>query len=268
MQIAFIGGGVMAEAMLRRAIDAGIVAAPDVYVAEPIKERRKQVEGAHGVKATASNAEAVRGAAMVVLAVKPQVFDAVAADLHGQLDGNQTVLSIMAGVPMRKIVDSLGHPNVIRVMPNTPAQIGAGMSVWTATKSVAPDARNAAAALLGVLGREWAVSDESFLDMATAVSGSGPAYVFAFIEALIAAGASLGMPDDMAYTLAVETVAGAARLAKDAGEDPGLLRERVTSPGGTTAAGLQAMTAGEFQKTIQAAVDAGHRRAKELGGGA
>ena len=266
MRFAFIGGGVMAEAMLSRALAAHVVSAEEVCVAEPVAERREQVGKAHGVSVTAHNTEAVREAGLVVLAVKPQHFDQMAGELAGHLSGAQTVLSIIAGIPIAKIVGALKHPHVVRVMPNTPAQIGAGMSVWTATSDVPGQTREVAASLLGVLGREWYVADEAYLDMATALSGSGPAYVFAFIEGLVEAGVSVGMPREMALTLAVETVAGSARLAKESGEDPALLRERVTSPGGTTAEGLRELERGGFRTTLMEAVSAAHRRARELGG--
>ena len=263
---AFIGGGVMAEAMLSRALAAGVADAADVCVAEPIDERRAYIADAYQVSTTPRNSEAARGKELVVLAVKPQHFGHVAEELHGELHSGQTVLSIIAGMPIRRIADGLGHPDIVRVMPNTPAQIGAGVSVWTATATVSDDALSAAASLLAVLGREWRVADESYIDMATALSGSGPAYVFAFIEALIEAGVYLGMPRDMARALAVDTVTGSARLAQETGEHPALLRETVTSPGGTTAAGLMALERGGMRATVLEAVAAAHRRARELGG--
>ena len=186
--------------------------------------------------------------------------------LAGTLDAKQTALSIVAGVPLKALVEGLKHPHVVRVMPNTPARIGAGISVWTAAPAVSAEGRAAAVALLGALGREWYVDDESYLDMATALSGSGPAYVFAFIEALVEAGVGLGMPREMALALATETVAGSGRLARESGEDPAALRVSVTSPGGTTAAALAALERGGFSATIRDAVAAAHRRAIELGG--
>jgi pyrroline-5-carboxylate reductase len=266
MRIAFIGGGVMAEAMLSRAIAGGVAASSDICVAEPIASRREHLSKAYGVATVSGNAEALAGAGIVVLAVKPQHFAQVAAGLAGKLTRDQTVLSIIAGVTIETITGGLKHPHVIRVMPNTPAQIGAGMSVWTATGNLPEAARETATSLLGVLGREWYVEDESYLDMATALSGSGPGYVFAFIESLIEAGVEMGMPRDMAMTLSVETVAGAAKLAKETGENPSLLREMVTSPGGTTAEGLREMERRGFRATVLEAVNAAHRRAKELGG--
>ena len=268
MRIAFVGGGVMAEAMVSRALSAGVAAASDVCIAEPIDGRRAYLADTYKVTVTADNADAVDGAALVVIAVKPQHFGDAASVLKGKLKADQTVVSIIAGMPIKRITDDLKHPSVVRVMPNMPAQIGAGVSVWTATESVSEDAGRAAAGLLGVLGREWQVADEGYLDMATAVSGSGPAYVFAFIEALIEAGVYLGMPRDMARALTVDTVVGSARLTQETGENPAVLREMVTSPGGTTAAGLRELERGSLRATVLEAVVAAHRRARELGGNA
>jgi pyrroline-5-carboxylate reductase len=266
MRTAFIGGGVMAEAILSRALSGGVLKASDVRVAEPVDARREAVASSYGVSVTAANQSAAADADLVIVAVKPQHLDHVLADLAGKLGAMQTVLSIVAGIPIAKFTTSLSHEAVIRVMPNTPAQIGAGMSVWTATAAVPKETLETSAALLGALGQEWYVADEGYLDMATAVSGSGPAYVFAFIESLVEAGVYLGMPRDMATTLAVQTVAGSAELARGSDLSPATLREMVTSPGGTTAEALRALKAHGFQSTVLEAVTAAHRRAKELGG--
>ncbi|MDE2838054.1 MAG: pyrroline-5-carboxylate reductase [Chloroflexota bacterium] len=266
MRVGFAGGGVMAEAMLSRAIASGLCAADDVAVGEPIPARRAELSQRYGIAAHPDNTTAVNGAEMVVIAVKPQHAGHVYHDLHGALDAEQTVLSIAAGVTIRSLADGLGHDRIIRVMPNTPAQIGAGISVWTATSEVPDTARRAAASLLGTLGREWRVDSEDYLDMATAVSGSGPAYVFAFIEALTEAGVFVGMPRDMAQTLAVETTLGSARLAAESGEAAAILRERVTSPGGTTAAALRELERKGFKSALIEGVTAAFHRSQELGG--
>lgn len=266
MRVGFAGGGVMAEAMFSRAIASGLCVANDVSVGEPIAARRDELAERYSIAVHAENTPAVTGADMVVIAVKPQHISHVYDDLHGALDSEQTVLSIAAGVTIGSLTDGLGHRRIIRVMPNTPAQIGAGMSVWTATPDVSDTARSDAASLLGTLGREWRVDNEDYLDMATAVSGSGPAYVFAFIEALTEAGVFVGMPRDMAQTLAVETALGSARLASESGEAPALLRERVTSPGGTTAAALRELERRGFKSALIEAVGAAFHRSQELGG--
>ena len=268
MRTAFIGGGVMGEAMLARALATGVMTPADVCVAEPVDDRRASLASTHGVAVTADAAEAAAGAELVVLAVKPQQIAPVLEALAGSLSAGATALSIVAGVGLATLTAGLQHERVVRVMPNTPARIGAGMSVWTATPGVSAEGRAAAASLLRALGREWYVDDEAYLDMATAVSGSGPAYVFAFIEALADAGVHIGMPRDMALALATETVAGSGRLARETGEDPAALRVSVTSPGGTTAAALAELDRAGFAATIDGAVAAAHRRAKELGGNA
>ena len=266
MRTTFIGGGVMAEAIFSRALAANVLAASDVCVAEPVAARRDYIAQTYSVAVTDSNLDGVAGADLIILAVKPQQFPGVAAGIKGKLNSGQTALSIIAGLTVPSISSGLKHDAVIRVMPNTPAQVGQGMSVWMATEAVPEATREAAKALLGVLGLEWYVADEHYLDMATALSGSGPAYVFAFIESLVEAGVYMGMTRDMATTLAVQTVLGSAQLAKETGENPALLRERVTSPGGTTAEALRALESRGFRSTILEAVAAAHRKARELGG--
>jgi len=256
----------MAEAMLSRALSERVVASDAVCVAEPITDRRNYLKKTYSVPVSANNTDALHDADLVVIAVKPQHFAAVAKDMAGVLNKKQTVLSIIAGLTVSTITKTLDHDSVVRVMPNTPAQIGSGISVWTATNSVSDDAREAARTWLSVLGKEWYVADEHYIDMATALSGSGPAYVFAFIESLIEAGVYLGMPREMAHTLALQTVLGSAELATKTGENPTLLRERVTSPGGTTAEALRALEQRGFRAIILDAVVAAYRKARELGG--
>lgn len=267
MRIAFIGGGVMAEAILSRAIAQNVTVAADVVVSEPVEARRAQLAQRHAVTVAASNRDAARDASLVVLAVKPQHISHVYHDLGDQLSSAQTVLSIVAGVGIAKLSAGLNHPLIARAMPNTPAQVGAGVTVWTVSESVPAESRNVIASLLGSIGREIFVSDEVYLDMATAVSGSGPAYVFLFMEAMTEAGVHAGLPRDIAYSLVLDTVLGSAQLAKESGRHPGLLREMVTSPGGTTAEALRALERGGFRSALQEAVAAAHRKAQALGGG-
>ena len=266
MQTTFIGGGVMAEAIFSRALSADVLSTSDICVAEPVAERRNHLATTYSVAVSDDNVKAITNADLIVLSVKPQQFAAVAKALKGKLSSSQTVISIIAGLAAPSVSKSLNHDSVIRVMPNTPAQVGQGMSVWMATDAVPQDARAAARALLGVLGVEWYVADEHYLDMATALSGSGPAYVFAFIESLVEAGVYMGMPREMAVTLVVQTVLGSAQLAKETGGNPGILRERVTSPGGTTAEALRSLESHGFRSTILEAVVAAYRKARELGG--
>ena len=265
MRTTFIGGGVMAEAMLSRALAERVLIVDEVRIAEPVPTRRDYLATTYAVEVTDDNAVAVADAGLIVLSIKPQQFSSVAVELRGKLSEEQAVLSIIAGLTVKSISKGLKHDAVIRVMPNTPAQVGQGMSVWTATSAVSPGAREIAQSMLGALGQEWYVGDEHYLDMATAISGSGPAYVFAFIEALVDAGVYMGMPRDMATTLAVQTVLGSAALAKETNESAATLRERVTSPGGTTAVALREFEKRGFRSAVMEGAVAAYKKAQELG---
>ncbi|MBF8268242.1 MAG: pyrroline-5-carboxylate reductase [Dehalococcoidia bacterium] len=224
LTISFIGGGTMAEAMLSGILEGGLATSSAIAVGEPLAARRDYLSGRYGVKATPENLEAIRGAHLVVLAVKPQQMEAVMKELRGHLDSSQAVLSIVAGATLRSMSRGLEHLAIIRVMPNTPAQVAEGMSVWTAAPEVSTRQREVAQGMLKALGEEMYVSEEKYLDMATALSASGPAYVFLFLEALIDAGVYLGLTRDMAQTLATQTVLGSATLAKKSGRHPVELR--------------------------------------------
>ena len=264
MRIGFIGGGYMGEALVSAFLKAGVVQPGDIVVSDVAEERRKQLSADYGVRATADNAEAVSNADVVVLAVKPQEFSNVAAPLKGTLNSGQTVLSIMAGVSMKRIGSELGHDAIVRVMPNTAAFVAEAMSVWTASSAVAEEAKRGIAGLLAAMGRELEVSDESYLDMATAVSGNGPGFVFYFLESLIDGALKVGFEREQAEALAVQTLYGAACLARESDKDAGALREMVTSKGGTTAAGLQKLDDAGVRDAMISAVVAAHERAKEL----
>ncbi len=264
MRIGFIGGGYMGEALVSAFLKAGAVQPGDIVVSDVAEERRKQLAADYGVEATADNAEAVSNAGVVVLAVKPQVFSDMVAPLKGTLDSGQTVLSIMAGVSIERIESELAHDAIVRVMPNTAAFVAEAMSVWTASSAVAEEAKRSITGLLGAMGRELEVSDESYLDMATAVSGSGPGFVFYVLEGLIDGAKKVGFSREQAEELAVQTLFGAATLARESDKDAGALREMVTSKGGTTAAGLQKLDDAGVRDAMISAVIAAHERAKEL----
>jgi pyrroline-5-carboxylate reductase len=266
MRISFIGGGVMAEAILAAVLDAGLAAADEVGIGEPVGARRAHLHAEYGVSVTGDNLDALEGADLVVLAVKPQSLPKVMADLGPGLGERHVVLSIVAGARMKTLVEGLGHAAVIRVMPNTPAQIRSGMTVWTASPEVPEDAVAATRAVLATLGEEFYVEDEKLVDMATAVSASGPAYVFLFIESLIDAGVYLGMSREMARKLVIQTVLGSTRLVDESGKHPAELRDMVTSPGGTTAEALLAFERGGFRGVILDAVAAAYERSRALGG--
>ncbi|MCY4651660.1 MAG: pyrroline-5-carboxylate reductase [Dehalococcoidia bacterium] len=266
MKIAFIGGGVMAEAIIGGIVDAGIAAADSIGVGEPVESRRKYLEETYGLRPHSDNLEAVDGASLTVLAVKPQSLPHVFPQLAGQLDADNTVLSIIAGANMKTLTSGLAHSPVIRVMPNTPAQIGAGMTMWTASDSVTEEAKNTTRSILQTLGEEVYAYDEGMIDMATAMSASGPAYVFLFIEALIDAGVYLGLARDVSRQLALQTVLGSTQLVKDSGKHPAELKDMVSSPGGTTIEALRALEDGGFRAAVFGAVSAAYEKSRALGG--
>jgi len=255
----------MARAIISGVKDAGLDAS--IIVGEPFEARRESLKNDLGVEATDSNREAVTGADIVVLSIKPQQLDAVADELNAALKSNQTVLSIMAGVKMHSIGLKLGHTKLIRVMPNTPAQIRKGISAWTVSDDVDQKTTDFVASMLQAIGDELKFSDEKSIDVATALSGSGPAYVFVMIEALSDAGVELGLPVHVARHLASQTVLGSAALQRETGKHPAELRNMVTSPAGTTAAGLAALENSGFRATVADAVRTAFERGEELAGG-
>lgn len=265
MKIAFIGGGVMAEAMIGGILGQGIARPEEVCAGEPVEARRQQLSQRRGIATTADNREASQQSDLVVLSIKPQNLMEVLAELRCSLRREQVVLSMVAGARMDTIVSGLGHQGVIRVMPNTPAQIGAGMSLWLAAPTVSQAFRETTRSILRTLGEEMEVVEEKYLDMATALSAGGPAYVFLFLESLIDAGVYMGMSRDMARTLAVQTVLGSARLAQESGKHPAELRDMVTSPGGTTVEALKVLEDGRFRATVINAVVAAYEKSKRLG---
>ena len=265
MRISFVGGGVMAEALIGGILEADLAAPEHLSVGEPIESRRAYLEQRYGLKAHPRNVDAMDGANMVVLAVKPQNLGEVLCELNGGVAKGNTVVSIIPGATIETLTHRLNHSAVIRVMPNTPAQIGAGMSVWTASSDVPQAAVETARGILGTLGEELYVPDEKLIDMATALSASGPAYVFVFIEALIDAGVYLGMPRDMARKLVLQTVQGSAKLVRDTGRHPAELKDMVTSPGGTTVEAILALESGGFRASLLQAVIAAYEKSKRLG---
>ena len=265
MRVGLIGGGYMGEALVSAMLREGIAQAGDVTVSDVAEARRQHLASRYGVAVTDENAQAARGAELVMLAVKPQEFPTVAAELRGRLEGSQTVLTVMAGLPISRVVEGLGHEAVVRVMPNSAAFVGQAMSVWTAAASVSDAGREAVARLLRALGREVRVGDEKYLDLATAVSGSGPGFVFLFLEAFIDAAVHIGLRRELAEELAVQTLLGSVCLAREMGKHPAELRNMVTSPGGTTAAGLRVLEEAGLRGAVIDAVEAAYERAKELG---
>jgi pyrroline-5-carboxylate reductase len=263
--LATVGTGVMAESMIAGLIRGRLVTPDQVIASHPRPERRDELARQHGIRVTGSNVEAVTGADVVLLAVKPQMIARVGREIGPHLAPGQLVLSVVAGATTVALEQFLGHDQLVRSMPNTPAQLGRGMTVWYATPAVTPLQRDQARALLSSLGTEIEVDDERLVAMATAVSGTGPTYVFLVMEALVDAAVHLGFPRHIAHELVVETLEGSTLFAKQSQAHPAVLRNMVTSPGGTSAAALHELESGRLRTVLSEAVWAAYRRTVELG---
>ena len=262
---ATVGTGVMAESMIAGLLRGRLVEPGQVLASHPRAERREALARDHGIRVTASNVEAVQGADVVLLAVKPQMLARVGREIGPHLASGQLVLSVIAGATTAALEGFLGHRELVRGMPNTPAQIGRGMTVWYATPETTDDQRAQARAIISALGAEIEVDDEKLVAMATAVSGTGPTYVFLFMEALIDSAVHLGFPRHVAHDLVVETLEGSTLFAKQSGDHPAVLRNMVTSPGGTSAAALHELESGRLRTVLSEAVWAAYHRTVELG---
>ncbi len=265
MKIAFIGGGNMGEAILASLLEKKRVIPSGVSISDVSETRRNYIFERYGVDVTDNNREAIDGKDVIVLAVKPQQINDVFKDLNGSLRSSQVVVSIAAGVKIMTITHGLGHSRVVRAMPNTPAQIGQGITGWTATPGVTDEQKEQARAVLTSMGKEIYFGDEKYLDMVTAVSGSGPAYFFLFAEVLNEAAMKIGLEQEDARELVLATMLGAAHLLEKSGKPPAELRRNVTSKGGTTERALQVFEKAGFGNTVADAVKAAFERAKELG---
>ena len=263
MKVAFIGGGNMAAALLGGMLDAGF-SADDIDVLEIDAERRQQLTDRHHVRSHADPGAWLSSASVIVLAVKPQQLHSAVDSIKPHI-GQPLVLSIAAGVRAQTIARWLGTDRIVRAMPNTPALIRAGITGVAALAAVSAEQKAAAEQILRAVGAVIWFADEAMLDPVTAVSGSGPAYVFLFIEAMQHAARELGLGEDEARQLVIQTFAGAAQLAAESAESVAALRQRVTSKGGTTAAGLARLEDGNVGRAIVEAVRAANARARELG---
>ena len=255
----------MGEAIIKGVLDRGIARDTEIVASDPDPARRRALAEGYRVKTIEDNAQALKGAEAVVLAVKPQTIPQVLSGLQGEIEKDQLVLSIVAGVGLEKLRSGLQHDVLIRAMPNTPARIGQGITMWTATEKVAPEGKEAGAAILRALGEEVFVEDEKYLDMATALSGGGPAYIFEVMEGLIDAGVYMGLPREVSEKLVVETVRGSAALARESGDHPAVLRNMVTSPGGTTAEALLVLEEAGLKGLLIRAVQAAYNKSRNLG---
>ena len=267
-RIGFVGGGAMAQALASGLVATG-VPAEAVAASDPDRGRREALKAAPGIETFETNADLVARSDLVVLAVKPGLVqtvleEVVAADRGGASE--RLWVSIAAGVPLARLERALPKgARVVRAMPNTPALVGCGATAYTANRASSPEDRAATAALFEGVGWAWEAPQEALLDAVTGLSGSGPAYVLVFLEALGDAGVRMGLPRDAAHQLACQTVLGTARLALETGRHPAALKDQVTSPGGTTIAGLERLEAGGLRAAVHAAVEAATKRSRELG---
>jgi pyrroline-5-carboxylate reductase len=266
MKVSFIGCGKMGQAMLSAIIAGGLSTPENITASDKSEARRRQLKQDFNVYITSNSFEAVARGDIVILAIKPQNLTEVMAEIKGQLKNDQLVLSIVAGKSISTLRRGLKYSAIVRAMPNTPAQIGQGMTAWTATAEVTEEQKASASSILRAMGKELYVDDERYIDMATAVSGSGPAYVFLFMESLIDAATSIGLPQDIARELVLQTVMGATEYARKSDKELAWLREMVTSPGGTTAEALKVFKTGEFSGLVKQAVTTAYNKAKQLGG--
>jgi len=263
-RLGIIGTGVMAEAMLAGLLRRELIDARNVLASHPRAVRREQLEATYGVRTTDDNTVAAREADVLLLGVKPQMLPSVSDELRGILPPEQLVISIIAGASTHALGEALDHPAIVRSMPNTPAQIGQGVTVWYATESVDAQGKVRTREMLSALGREFEVHDERQVAMATAVSGTGPTYIFLFIEALTDAAVHLGFQRHVARELVLDTMQGSAAFALGSGKHVAELRDMVTSPGGTSAEALYQLERGRLRTVVSDAVWAAFERTQHL----
>ena len=260
MRIAFIGGGTMGEAMVRCLLNKNAAMPENIVVSDTSQLRRELLSKEYGVNTLADSGEAIKNADLIVLSVKPQDLPRVMEEIK-KPSPQQAVLSIVAGASLSSLCRGLSHSSVIRAMPNMPAQIGQGLTVWATTTEVSQKQKKMAQSLLGSLGEEIYVTDEKYIDMATALSGSGPAYVFLFIEVLVDAGVHIGLPREIAQNLVIKTLLGSTLTVQKTGKHPAELRNMVTSPGGTTTEALLRLEKGGLRSLFLDAVTAAYNKA-------
>lgn len=265
--IAFIGPGVMAEAMIASLLERGGLSGERVRMSGPRPHRLERLHETYGVQINTENRKVVEDTSVVVLAVKPQSLAEVLEDLRSSIPEEALVVSIVAGAHLSTIADRLQHRAVVRAMPNTPGQVGAGITVWTKTSVVSDEQSEHTRNLLGALGKEIEVEEEDYLDMATALSGTGPTYVFLFMEAMIDAGVHMGFPRRIAEELVLETIRGSLQYYEDSASHPARLRNQVTSPGGTSAEAIYYLEKAGFRTGLARAIWAAYERSVELGEG-
>ena len=270
VHLSFIGCGVMAESMIAGLLRQNLVPPEKIFGSHPRSTRREELETKFGIRMFEANAEAAEtvrdsGNAAIVLSVKPQRISNVLNDLKGAVSHTGLIISIVAGAKVDYISNELGTDHVVRAMPNTPSQIGAGITAWTCGESVGEDERALVAKLLSALGKALYVETENMIDMATSLSATGPTYIFMVMEALTDAGVHLGFSRDVAKELVQETMLGSVKFAMESHKHPAELRNMVTSPGGTSAEAIYQMEKGTLRTVLSKAVYAAYKRAVDLG---
>ena len=266
-KISIIGPGVMGEAIVSRLLSNQLIEPENIIAAGPRQDRLDELVDRYQIKTTLNNTEAVQQADVVILSIKPQKLSQVFEDLQNQLPQNALVLSILAGTPINVLIAGLKHSSVVRAMPNTPAQVGEGMTVWMQSQQTSEAQHALADKILSALGKAIFVEEETYIDMATAVSGTGPAYVFLFLESMIDAGVHLGLPRRIAEEMVVQTIKGSIDYYAQSSSHPARLRNQVTSPGGTSATALYYLEKMGVRTAISRAIWAAFTRSQELGKG-
>jgi len=263
-RLAIVGAGVMAESIIAGLLAKQMIPPSQIVASHPREDRRTKLESRFGIRTVQRNEEAVDGADLVLLTIKPQVLASVMKQLRAVLQPEQVVISILAGANVETLQRGLEHLAIVRVMPNTPAQIGEGMSVWYATDAVSEEQQAKVRAALGALGEELQVETEKYVDMATALSGTGPTYVFLMMEALVDAGVHMGFPRRIAEQIVLQTVSGSVSFARSSGKHLAELRNMVTSPGGTSAEAIYQMEKGGLRTVLSKSVYAAYQRTQAL----
>ena len=278
IQLSFIGSGVMAEAMIAGLLRQGLVVPSQIVGSHPRLARRDELHEKYAINVVESNLEAATfnrstqettndssTDSIIVLAVKPQRLSGILNELKGAFKPGQLVLSIVAGAKLESLAGELMHSSIVRAMPNTPAQIGQGMTAWTATEDVSEAKRLQVRTMLGALGREMHVENERMIDMSTALSATGPTYIFMMMESLVDAGVHMGFSRHVSQELVLQTMLGSVLFAMESGKHPAELRNMVTSPGGTSAEAIYQMEKGSLRTVLSKAVYAAYKRAVSLG---
>tara|TARA_B100000029_G_scaffold346980_1_gene339343 strand:+ start:1622 stop:2428 length:807 start_codon:yes stop_codon:yes gene_type:complete len=265
MKISFIGSGKMAEALISGITESKTLSPNSINCTDKDENKTTYMHEKYNINKYTNNLDVIQNADIIFICIKPQDINSLSNELKNQFKNNQTIVSILAGTQIQTLRKLFNHNAIIRIMPNTPAQIKKSVSVWTHTEQTDLKHIKQIKSILASIGSGFYVEKEELIDMATALSASGPAYLFLFVESLIEAGKNIGLPDNLAKDLTTKMIDGSINLLNFSEEPPGTLRENVTSPGGTTEAALKVLIKNNFIKIIIEAIEAAHKRGLELG---